>query len=97
MSNDYTYTVWCTDATSNAEAVAAGYSETNFSTDGLLCIADKCDNSEPTQTTVPTKPTYVVEEMPNFPYLSYTEARQLIAYEATSDGASDGWYYNNRT
>ena len=96
MSNTYTYTVWETDATSQSEMAAEGYTGGNTSTDGNLIIVDKCDNDEPTQTTVPSKPVYVVEAMPNWPYLTFTEAHQLIAYEATSDGASDGWYYSSK-
>jgi len=95
MANGYTYTVYATDATSLEEIATAGYPQGKTSTDGSLIIVDNQCNSEPTQTTVPTKPAYVVETMSNWPYINHTEARQLFAYQATSNGASDGYYYNN--
>jgi len=94
MDNGYTYTVWNTDETSEDEMNACGYPVGNTSTDGNLIVVDKKDNEEPTQTTTPTKPTYVVESMPNWPYLSHTEAKQLVTYYATTNGGSDGWNFN---
>jgi len=95
--SSYTYTVWATDSTSLDEKDTAGYPVGKISTDGNLVIAHNQCTSEPTQTTVPTKPSYVTESMPNWPYLSLTEANQLVSYMATTIGASDGFSHNKTT
>jgi len=92
--NTYTYTVWKTDATSLTERATAGYPQGKTSTDGLLVVGDKRDNVEPSQTTVPTKPSYVTESMPNWPYLNHEEVLKFISYMATSSGAGDGYTFN---
>ena len=97
MSNSFTYTVYAMDATSISERESEGYVGGNKSTDGLLFVCGKGDNVKPTQKTVPLKPSYVTESMPNWPYLSHTEAKQLISCKATTNGGSDGWFYNNRS
>ena len=39
----------------------------------------------------PSKPSYVVEPMPNWPLVNETESNQLLAYAASSYGAGDGY------
>jgi|TARA_Y100000310_G_scaffold311768_2_gene358364 hypothetical protein len=97
MANSYTYTVYAMDATSVSECASAGFPSGHKATNTNLVIVDRKDNAIPVQTTVPTKPSYVVESMSNWPYLTHTEALQLISYEATTSGGSDGWFYNKKS
>jgi hypothetical protein len=93
--NNFIYTVFKTDETSITERDSQGFTGGNFSTDGNLVVGDKCVDGNCTCTDVPTKPTYVVEAMSNWPHLSHQEALALVHYEATSDGASDGWFFSD--
>lgn len=85
------------DQTSIDEAEAQGYCGMNVSTDGSLIIMYHSDahlDIDPLLTTKPSLPNYVVETIPNPQHMTKTQAQQIIAYEATSDGASDGWWFN---
>ncbi len=86
------YTVYKTSEAS--EIASEGFDIRNVSTDGLLTVVDKRSESNPTVTSAPSKPSYVVEAMGNWPNLTLVEAGQLIGYLATGDGLGDGWYYN---
>jgi hypothetical protein len=94
MTNDYVYLVCGTDTHCIEDLEANGYKLTNCSTDGTLTVVDKKDHEECQMTHTVTKPSYVVEEFPNFPYLTQAEAKQLISYQASAEGASDGWTYS---
>lgn len=80
MYNNDTYVVWGMDATSIAELAQWDYPSGNINNDRDLCIANHHDNIQRSQTIVPSKPSYVTQPMPNFPYLSHPEARQLVKY-----------------
>lgn len=96
MGNLFMYHVFKTNAASIAELESQGFCAKVLSTDGLLTVVDKQDTEAVTITDVPTKPSYVLEEMPNWPCLSHAEARQLASYQATTQGASDGWFYSDK-
>ena len=95
--NGYTYTVFATDATSVTERSTASYPRGKTSSDGTLILGDKRDDSEPTMTTTPTKPSYFIETVGNWPYLTHEEAEQLHAYQVSVKGASDGFSENKTT
>lgn len=86
------YTVY--KVSESAEIASEGFDIKNKSTDGLLVIVDKNSDSNPTVTDAPTRPSYAsAEDFPDWPNMTLAKAKQLIDYLATSDGASDGWYY----
>jgi len=72
-----------------------GFSGGNFSTDGSLVVGDKGDSLDCECIDHPVKPSYVTESMPNFPHLTHEEALQLVGYQAGSQGASDGWTWED--
>ncbi|GAG26386.1 unnamed protein product [marine sediment metagenome] len=86
--NGYVYTVY--KVSESAEVASEGFMINEVSTDGLLVVVDKCSAVEPTVTSAPSKPSYVTG-MSNWPHLSHSEARQLIDYQATTGGGSNGW------
>lgn len=94
--NGYTYSLAKTDETALAELAAEGFSVTNISTDGLLCLVDR-RNGAPTLTDPPDLPSYVVESISDPQDMTHAQAKIIIAYQASSGGASDGWFYNSRT
>jgi len=93
--NNFSYTVF--GVAQFGIRAGLGFTGGNFSTDGLYVVGDRgetghceeCDDAL-------VKPSYIpAEKFPNWPHLSHQEARELIAYPATSQGASDGWIYTD--
>ena len=91
--NGYRYILAATDGTSLSELASQGYEITNTCTDGAFCIVDKKSSDAITLTTNPALPAYVVESISDPQNMTHDEAKQVIAYLATSEGGSDGWYY----
>ena len=90
MEKNYIYHLFIHDNPGMTDMASLGFVSSNISTDGNLCICDKGDSTEEVIDIEPTKPSYVVESMTNWPHLTHTEAHQLIKYEATTEGGSDG-------
>lgn len=91
----HTYYVCKTDATNKADAESKDLSLRNYSTDGLLAICQSHDDGvllvDP-----PTKPSYVIELMVDWPKIELVDALLLDKYQATLDGASDGWSFSSK-
>lgn len=94
--NNYLYHVFIHDASGITELESYGFTMGKVSTDGNLVVCDKQDDVEETITDEPSKPAYVVEDMTNWPHLSNEEAIQLVTYEATEQGGSDGYSFNTK-
>lgn len=92
--NSYVYTVY--KVSESAEIASEGFDIRNKSTDGLLTIVDKRSESNPTITDPPVRPGYAsAEDFPDWSNMTLAKARQLIAYQATTDGGSDGWWFKD--
>jgi len=94
-NNLYNYALSKTDTTSLSELAAQGFSVTNISTDGLLCMVDR-RNGSPTLTDPPDLPPYVVESISDPQNMTHAEAKTIINYQASTVGGSDGWYHDNK-
>jgi len=97
MNNNYIYPVWSTDATSVTERAEAGYVGGKRSSDGTMIMGDKQDQDEPTMTNPPAKPSYFVETVANWPYLTHTEAILFKSYMVVIVGDSLGYAHNKTT
>ena len=75
-------------------AIAADMSLRYLSADRLLVLTQPVPDYVAPR--IPAKPAYIVEPFPNWPDLDDDEARQLIAYQASALGASDGWTAGKR-
>ena len=88
--NNFSYTVF---ATSDTNRAGLGFTGGSTSTDGTLVVGDMgstepcegCDDNL-------TKPSWVVA--PNWPHMTHQETLTMIQTKATSDGASDGWFWD---
>ena len=90
------YTVFKVTRESLQESFDSNYGGRNLSADGTLVI--RHTEGTPIVPSDPAiKPSYVVESFPNFPNISTSEVKTLIAYTASTSGASDGWKYNTNT
>ncbi len=91
--NNYVYTVIKAGATSEAFKTDNGYPPSRKSTDETIEIVDKQDQVKLTLTKelTPEKPLYVLEDFPEWPYLSHQEALTLVSYQASAKGESDGF------
>jgi hypothetical protein len=70
------------------------------SEDGSLIVGDKKGRRGPfSNHTIPSKPQYVLDEevitgrtiFPNWPKLSWAEARKFVTYMTDTEGGSDGF------
>ena len=91
----FIYTVFSDSEMCKNEMESQGLSAPygNWSADGKLCVVDLADSNGAVCTMSPSKPSYATETFPNWPKLSWEEARQLISHEASSEGGSDGWHF----
>jgi len=93
--NAYRYYIVNTDATTLSELAALNINVNNYSTDGTIAIVDNNDNILPALTTYGALPSYVAETM-DAKDLSNEEALIIQSYIASSNGASDGYTFNNK-
>lgn len=98
--NDYPYAVAKVNPNGKALFAGIGMPEGAVSEDGNLMIMDDRDNYTPASMReiippglVPNKPSYVTQEMPNWPVLTHEEALQLVSYVAPGESSSEGWYF----
>lgn len=94
--NNYRYYLCKTDDTSRAEIESKGGYIANCSTDGTLCMVDNQNGPEIVLSDPPSLPSYVVEVIADPQNMSHEEAKAVISYQATTQGASDGWWYSTK-
>jgi len=88
--NSFIYTV--TYASLFLEWQEHGFPGTgNVSTNGELRMGDKLDNEQIVFSSVPPKPSYVLEPMENWPFLTHRESHILLGYFASEIGGDDGF------
>lgn len=75
-----------------AEAQYQGCSGLNTSEDETLCIVYCPHENALSLSEHAVLPSYVKEEIEDIEFLTHEQARTIIDYQATSTGASDGWY-----
>ena len=85
MSN----TVYFHDSNLCQYLIDNGIKGSNVSADRMLILLPSLVAYIPEE--VPSKPSYVVEAFPNWPNLSNEESKQLLAYQASDFGLSDGF------
>ena len=79
---EYRYAAFKTTMGSLTSRAAQGFTGGNFSADGTMVVGDlgSKTNAVVSVAHTPDKPAYVVEEMPDWPYLSWLEANTLVHY-----------------